>query len=86
MAVLVGDELTALKAYTEWIDLVEGERGEDRNDSRYFQKKPEEKETTIPSNNAKNDVPEGIMTKCPECKNIILTKELIKHVKSLSEM
>jgi len=37
--------------------------------------------TTIPSVDAKNDVPEGIMTKCPECKNIILTKDLIKLMK-----
>ncbi len=37
--------------------------------------------TTIPSSDAKNDVPEGIMTKCPECKNIILTKDLIKLMK-----
>ncbi len=31
--------------------------------------------------NAKNDVPEGIMTKCPECKNIILTKDLDENFK-----
>lgn len=37
--------------------------------------------TTIPSVDAKNDVPEGIMTKCPECKHIILTKDLIKAMK-----
>jgi acetyl-CoA carboxylase carboxyl transferase subunit beta len=37
--------------------------------------------TTIPSVDAKNDVPEGIMTKCPECKHIILTKDLIKTMK-----
>ena len=37
--------------------------------------------TTIPSDDAKNDVPEGIMTKCPECKHIILTKDLIKTIK-----
>ncbi|MCM3637153.1 acetyl-CoA carboxylase, carboxyltransferase subunit beta [Sporosarcina luteola] len=36
---------------------------------------------TIPSADAKNDVPEGIMTKCPECKQIILTKDLIKTAK-----
>jgi len=36
---------------------------------------------TIPSADAKNDVPEGIMTKCPECKQIILTKDLMKTVK-----
>nr|WP_232843433.1 acetyl-CoA carboxylase, carboxyltransferase subunit beta [Sporosarcina beigongshangi] len=36
---------------------------------------------TIPSDDAKNDVPEGIMTKCPQCKNIILTKDLMKTLK-----
>lgn len=36
---------------------------------------------TIPSADAKNDVPEGIMTKCPDCKQIILTKDLIKTAK-----
>ena len=35
------------------------------------------KYATIPSEAAKN-VPEGIMTKCPECRQIILTKELMK--------
>ncbi|WP_088006631.1 acetyl-CoA carboxylase, carboxyltransferase subunit beta [Indiicoccus explosivorum] len=37
-------------------------------------------EATIPSDESKN-VPEGLMTKCPECKHIILTKELIKQDK-----
>src|SRR6185437_3927684 len=46
-----------------------------------FSKNKKKQETTIPSNDAKNDVPEGIMTKCPECKHIILTKELIKTLK-----
>ncbi|WP_252502633.1 acetyl-CoA carboxylase, carboxyltransferase subunit beta [Sporosarcina sp. Marseille-Q4943] len=36
---------------------------------------------TIPSADAKNDVPEGLMTKCPECKQIILTKDLMKNAK-----
>lgn len=36
---------------------------------------------TIPSTDAKNDVPEGIMTKCPKCKHIILTKDLMKTMK-----
>ncbi|MEH7306011.1 acetyl-CoA carboxylase, carboxyltransferase subunit beta [Neobacillus drentensis] len=35
----------------------------------------------IPTENAKNDVPEGIMTKCPSCKKIMYTKELLKNVK-----
>lgn len=46
-----------------------------------FRRNRKEKEATMPSNNAKNDVPEGIMTKCPECKNIILTKDLINLLK-----
>ena len=29
----------------------------------------------------KQDVPEGIMTKCPYCKKIMYTKELIKNLK-----
>ncbi|AQQ52812.1 acetyl-CoA carboxylase, carboxyltransferase subunit beta [Planococcus lenghuensis] len=37
-------------------------------------------EATIPSDESKN-VPEGLMTKCPECKHIELTKELIKLYK-----
>ena len=44
-----------------------------------FMKNRKKHTTTIPSVDAKNDVPEGIMTKCPECKNIILTKDLIKQ-------
>ncbi|WP_253724362.1 acetyl-CoA carboxylase, carboxyltransferase subunit beta [Sporosarcina sp. HYO08] len=35
----------------------------------------------MPSNDAKNDVPEGLMTKCPECKTILLTKDLNKSLK-----
>lgn len=31
--VLAGDSLKALRAYSNWIELVEGERGEERNDS-----------------------------------------------------
>lgn len=46
-----------------------------------FRRNRKEKEMTIPSDKAKNDVPEGIMTKCPECKNIILTKDLVKLLK-----
>ena len=46
-----------------------------------FRRNRKEKEMTIPSNNAKNDVPEGIMTKCPECKHIMLTKDLINLLK-----
>lgn len=39
------------------------------------------KYATIPSEASKQDVPEGIMTKCPKCKKITLTKELIKNLK-----
>lgn len=46
-----------------------------------FMKNRKKHTTTIPSVDAKNDVPEGIMTKCPECKNIILTKDLMKVMK-----
>lgn len=38
------------------------------------------KEATIPSKSAK-DVPEGLMTKCPNCKEITLTKDLEKNNK-----
>ena len=34
--VVTGDEIMALKAYKKWIDIVERERGEDSNDSRYI--------------------------------------------------
>ena len=43
--------------------------------------KNKNKRTTIPSVDAKNDVPEGIMTKCPQCKNMIVTKDLMKTKK-----
>ncbi|WP_257346563.1 acetyl-CoA carboxylase, carboxyltransferase subunit beta [Pseudalkalibacillus decolorationis] len=39
------------------------------------------KYATIPSERLKQDVPEGIMTKCPECKAIMTTKELNKALK-----
>ncbi|MDF2857403.1 MAG: acetyl-CoA carboxyl transferase [Neobacillus sp.] len=39
------------------------------------------KYATIPTEAAKNDVPEGIMTKCPSCKTIVYTKELKKNLK-----
>jgi acetyl-CoA carboxylase carboxyl transferase subunit beta len=42
------------------------------------------KYATIPSEAVKQDVPEGIMTKCPSCKKIMYTKELIKNVKVCS--
>ena len=46
-----------------------------------FMKNRKIRTTKIPSNNGKSDVPEGIMTKCPECKTILLTKELIQTLK-----
>lgn len=46
-----------------------------------FRKKRNSKAITIPSHGAKSDVPEGIMTKCPDCKQIIVTKDLLKDLK-----
>ncbi|MHA6260659.1 acetyl-CoA carboxylase, carboxyltransferase subunit beta [Sporosarcina sp. CAU 1771] len=43
-----------------------------------FMKNRKKHPLTIPSSHTKNDVPEGLMTKCPECKHIILTKDLIQ--------
>lgn len=40
-----------------------------------FKRSKEKKGTTMPSKDAK-DIPEGLMTKCPSCKQITLTKEL----------
>ncbi|MCY7917088.1 acetyl-CoA carboxylase, carboxyltransferase subunit beta [Bacillus vallismortis] len=39
------------------------------------------KYASVPSEQAKHDVPEGIMTKCPKCKKIMLTKELDKNMR-----
>ncbi len=48
-----------------------------------FTKNPTKKKkyATIPTEAAKSDVPEGIMTKCPSCKKIMYTKELNKNLK-----
>ncbi|ARF16369.1 acetyl-CoA carboxylase subunit beta [Sporosarcina ureae] len=46
-----------------------------------FKKKPKIDRHTMPSAKSKSDVPEGIMTKCPECKHVILTKDLLKNGK-----
>ena len=46
-----------------------------------FSRKRDTQEPTMPSDSAKNDVPEGIMTKCPECKHILTTKELVSLMK-----
>jgi acetyl-CoA carboxylase carboxyl transferase subunit beta len=43
-----------------------------------FNKK--KKYATVPSRSMKQDVPEGIMKKCPKCKKIMYTKELKKHL------
>ncbi|MFT4415151.1 acetyl-CoA carboxylase, carboxyltransferase subunit beta [Fredinandcohnia humi] len=45
----------------------------------FFVKK--KKYASIPSEQAKLDVPEGIMSKCPNCKKIMYTKELNKNNK-----
>lgn len=46
-----------------------------------FSKPKKKKYATIPSETSKQDVPEGIMTKCPSCKKIMYTKELQKNWK-----
>lgn len=46
-----------------------------------FKRNRKQKETKIPTDQAKNGVPEGLMTKCPECKHIILTKDLMQVLK-----
>ncbi|WP_108671268.1 acetyl-CoA carboxylase, carboxyltransferase subunit beta [Peribacillus acanthi] len=49
-----------------------------------FSKSKKKKYATIPSERDKQDVPEGIMTKCPNCKKIMYTKELLKNLKVCS--
>jgi acetyl-CoA carboxylase carboxyl transferase subunit beta len=39
------------------------------------------KYATVPSEKVRNEVPEGLMTKCPNCKTIMYTKELKKNLK-----
>lgn len=46
-----------------------------------FTKSKKKKYATIPNDREKQDVPEGIMTKCPSCKKIMYTKELVKNHK-----
>lgn len=46
-----------------------------------FSKPKKKKYAAIPSEAAKQDVPEGIMTKCSECRKIMYTKELQKNLK-----
>lgn len=43
--------------------------------------KQKKKYATIPSEKTRQDVPEGIMTKCPSCKKIMYTKEVNKNLK-----
>ena len=47
-----------------------------------FQKK--RKYATIPSQKAKRDIPEGLMTKCVRCGTILVSKELEKNLKVCS--
>jgi len=44
----------------------------------FFTKK--KKYATVPSAKARQDVPEGIVRKCPKCKKIMYVKELSKHL------
>lgn len=46
-----------------------------------FRKNQKKKYATIPTEKAKNDVPEGIMMKCPECRKNVFTKDLMKNFK-----
>lgn len=46
-----------------------------------FSKPKKKKYAAIPSEAAKQDVPEGIMTKCTSCKKIMYTKDLQKNLK-----
>ncbi|TQR08435.1 acetyl-CoA carboxylase, carboxyltransferase subunit beta [Psychrobacillus soli] len=46
-----------------------------------FRKNQKKKYATIPTEKAKNDVPEGIMVKCPECRKNVFTKDLMKNLK-----
>lgn len=46
-----------------------------------FSKSKKKKYATIPTALSRNEVPEGIMTKCPSCKKIMYTRELQKNLK-----
>lgn len=50
-----------------------------------FTKNKTKRTITIPPKDANKDVPEGIMTKCPNCKHIVLTKDLMKTEKVCSK-
>jgi acetyl-CoA carboxylase carboxyl transferase subunit beta len=44
-------------------------------------RKQKKKYATIPSEQAKKEIPEGIMQKCPQCGMILIAKELEKNLK-----
>ncbi|WP_202080762.1 acetyl-CoA carboxylase, carboxyltransferase subunit beta [Caldalkalibacillus salinus] len=46
-----------------------------------FNKKQKRKYATIPSEQAKKDIPEGLMVKCKQCGTILYKKELEKNLK-----
>lgn len=46
-----------------------------------FRKNHKKKYATLPSDQAKHDVPEGIMIKCPECRKNVFNKDLSKNLK-----
>ncbi len=46
--------------------------------NNFFNKKKQY--VTVPSTGVKQDVPEGLMKKCPSCNKIMYTKELKKHL------
>ncbi|SDB83471.1 acetyl-CoA carboxylase, carboxyltransferase subunit beta [Shouchella lonarensis] len=46
----------------------------------FTKKKKKRRYATIPSERAKQEVPEGLMTKCPSCRTIMYTKDLKKNL------
>ncbi len=46
-----------------------------------FRKNHKKKYATISIEQSNNDMPEGLMVKCPECKKNVLTKELMENLK-----
>ncbi len=61
--------------------LTQSKKVEEEQMIRKLFRKPKQDAVTIPSKEATSDVPAGIMSKCPTCKHIILTKELEKQLK-----
>ena len=45
-----------------------------------FQKSKKKKYATVPEERERQNVPEGIMTKCPKCKKIVYSKDLNKNL------